>query len=713
MRTSALESSDFSFNDVADILRRRKGIMLACLAAALLAGAVVTLRAPRLYVATSQLVFLRPSYTVLLSDKVLTPPQYEEKSTQVYLLKSRTVADEAASLMRAKDVEVSGAQVRGAIKIKDVTDTEIMEISAQTDDPKMSAMMANSVAEAFVSYKRRARRGTASAGIEDLRDQMEAARKELTRREKDLSAFLRGVGFTDVKKAGGAIQDQIIAFELQLAKDIVARDEARSRANELARQVGIQNRAIAETGILRDNEAIQALQAKLITQEMELASAEQKYTDKYPGTLDDLKRSVADIKGRLKKEIENIVAHDAGALEVQQNYASQLAQQEMEYLAAAARCEGLTRVLAERKTKLAGMPKLEMDILHIMREEAAAEQIYTTLLGSYEAAKADQTRQTDIVQVTELATTPTSPVSPKPMRNMTYALIVGIVLAVSAGLLLERIDDTIHSAEEARSTLGIPVLGQIPRFGGDRLLITDMHFKSPIPEAYRTLRANISFAAIDREIRTLLLTSAAPGEGKSLTATNLSITMAQGGRKVILVDADLRRPSIAGLLQIPPSSGLTDVLIGKTSLAEALQDIGLPNLLVLPTGPLPPNPAETIGSQRMRDLMSELRESAEVVVFDTPPCNLVSDSLMLAALADATIQVVEMQSVSRSVLLQAEQSLLDAKATIIGSVLNGVQPSSPYAYTYYGHPDDTDEPPRGNGRGGILTRIIGRRNARD
>ncbi len=693
MPFSSTDTSDFSINDILNILRRRKGIMAACLLVSILAGAAVTLRSPKRYVATSQLVFLRPSYTVLLSDKVFTPPQYEEKSTQVYLLKSKTVAEDTANLLRAENIEISGPQVSAALKIKDVTDTDLMEVSAQMEDPKLAAMVANAAAEAFVAYKRRVRQGNTSTGIEDLGKQMDAARKELARKEQELARFTSAVGFTDVKKASGSLQEQIIGFELQIAKDMVARDEARSRADELAKQVGAQNQAIRVTGILRDNVAIGALQSKLITQETELAAAQQKYTDKYPGTLDDLRRSVADTRARLKKEIDNIVVHNAGNLDIQQEYASKLAGQELEYLAASARYEGLTNVLTELKQRLAGMPKLEMQVLHLMREEAAAEQIYTALLGSHEAAKADRARQTDTVQITELATAPSRPVSPKPMRNMTYALIVGIVLAISAGLLIDRLDDTLHSAEEVKRTLRMPVLGQIPALSGTHQLVTDMHFHSPVSEAYRTLYANISFASIDQPVKTMIITSAVPAEGKSLNAANLAMTIARAGKRVILVEADLRRPAISDLLRLVSARGLTDVLLGRASLNDAVQEVGLPNMLVLASGQLPPNPSETMASQRMYELLDELREAADFVILDTPPCNIVSDTLVLAGKVDAVIQVIDSNSVSRFAAAQAKESLEDARGRLIGCILNRIPMAAHEMYYYYSHADDAEQSP--------------------
>jgi capsular exopolysaccharide synthesis family protein len=217
-----------------------------------------------------------------------------------------------------------------------------------------------------------------------------------------------------------------------------------------------------------------------------------------------------------------------------------------------------------------------------------------------------------------------------------------------------------------------------------RSLIAMTNPKSPISEQYRTIRTNIEFSQIDREIRTLMVTSTGPGEGKSTTVANLATVFAQQGKQVLLIDADLRKPTVHYTFRLQNTTGLTNVLTRQLTLKEAVFKSKIPNLYLLPSGPIPPNPAELLGSKMMKDLLDELKEEYDVVLFDTPPVLAVTDAQILANRCDGTILVVSSGKTENENALKGKELLEKANANVIGVVLNNKKLEKGNYYYYYG-----------------------------
>lgn len=214
-------------------------------------------------------------------------------------------------------------------------------------------------------------------------------------------------------------------------------------------------------------------------------------------------------------------------------------------------------------------------------------------------------------------------------------------------------------------------------------LVTHRSPRSPIAEAYRTLRTNIQFGSLDRTVKTIMFTSAGPGEGKSTTASNLAVTLAQAGHAVILVDADLRRPVQHRVFALDQRNGLTAMLLGRCSLDEAVQSTAIGNLRVLPSGPPPPNPSETLGSHAMEELLTKLGGMADYVIIDAPPAIAVADASILAPKVDGVVLVLRSRKVTRQIAEQAKAQLEKVNARFLGAVLNDIQVEGDYKYYYY------------------------------
>ena len=311
------------------------------------------------------------------------------------------------------------------------------------------------------------------------------------------------------------------------------------------------------------------------------------------------------------------------------------------------------------------------------------------------------------VAIAEPAVEPDAPVRPKVAQNVLLAALVGLMLAAGVALLLEYLDDTVKSGEDVARLLGVPTLGHVVQLKGSEVQelapTAKVGSQSPVAEAFRSLRTNLQFSMLDRPGNAILVTSAGPGEGKSTMAANLAAVMAQAGMRVVLVDADLRRPSLHRAFGLKNSQGLTTALLRSGSLeGEVLQPGGVNNLVVITTGPLPPNPSELLGSPRMAAMVGTLKGLADVVLFDAPPL-VVADPGVLAGLVDGVLLVVD-ASATRSEALERAKDALDragASGKLVGAVLNRLtERSGSYHYYYYHHYYSDDGKNGKAGRGG-------------
>ena len=286
-------------------------------------------------------------------------------------------------------------------------------------------------------------------------------------------------------------------------------------------------------------------------------------------------------------------------------------------------------------------------------------------------------------RIIESAQVPDAPIRPKRAQSIVFACLIGLFVGLCLALLQEFLDDRINTVADADRVLRLPSLGHVPALSAaDAHLLPQMKGLDPASESYRVLRTNIHFATVDAPARTLLVTSSNPGEGKTTTAANLAFAMAMDGKKVILVDTDLRRPSLHKLLDLPTVPGLTDVLLGHAPLAP--QEV-MSGLSVLTAGSTPPNPGELLNSRKFRNLVLELTEQADVVIFDSPPMLVAADAAILASQMDGTIVVVETGATKKASARRTVDLLRQARATVLGVAYNKMRSQDAPGYYYYNY----------------------------
>jgi polysaccharide biosynthesis transport protein len=338
----------------------------------------------------------------------------------------------------------------------------------------------------------------------------------------------------------------------------------------------------------------------------------------------------------------------------------------------------------------------------LKRDLDSNRTLYEGLLEKLKEAGVTAGLRSNNFRIIDAARVPTAPSEPNIPRNLSFALVLGVISGVGLAFLLENMDNTVRTPEQAQSISGLPSLGMIPlgsKSGnhgptGKRLAltaskevvetVTQIRPQSQMAESYRALRTSLLLSNLGAPPKVIMVTSARPQEGKTTTSINTAIVLAQKGVRVLLIDADLRRPSVHKTLGMGPRSGLSNVLTGSATVQQTitLSPI-LSNLYILPAGTPPPNPAELLASANMKELIDELRGQYDHIVIDTPPTLSVTDAVVLSPRADATILVIRSGQTTKQALRRSRDILMQVNAHVAGVLLNAVDLTSPDYYYYY------------------------------
>jgi exopolysaccharide transport family protein len=373
-----------------------------------------------------------------------------------------------------------------------------------------------------------------------------------------------------------------------------------------------------------------------------------------------------------------------------------------QYMAAVQRESMLHDALEKQKQEANKLNESAIEYSLLKRDLDSNRQLYEGLLEKLKEAGVSAGLRSNNFRIVDVARVPTAPIEPNIPRNLTFALMLGLTSGVGLAFLMEGLDNTVRTTEQAQMISGLPPLGMIPlgsrstREGANakRLviasskevveLITQVRPQSQMAESYRALRTSLLLSNLGAPPKVIMVTSALPQEGKTTTSINCAVVLAQKGIRVLLIDADLRRPSIHKTLGMGPRSGLSNVLTGSATLEQAITRSSiLPNLDVLPAGTPPPNPAELLASTNMRDVLEQLREHYDHIVVDTPPTLSVTDAVVLSPRADAIVLVIRSGQTTKQALRRSRDILAQVNAKVSGVLLNAVDLSSPDYYYYY------------------------------
>jgi len=704
-----------------------KWLVLAALA--LVGGGVAlwTLRQPRIYEATCTVEY-DPNPPRPLGQQVEDVAQpmgnfwqtREFFETQNRIIASRAVAErvvrqlglhrdaafvgvapEQRASWRGVDVTTAAEMLRRRVNVEQVRDTRLVNIRVQDTDPAKAQVLANAVADAYVDKTMEDRMGSTSRALEWLGQQVDTLRGRLEASETALHDFKRehGVLSVSVEDRQSLVANEIQKLSEALTDSSIRRIALQSRVAELRRAA---TRDPLEWSPVEALPTVQSLRERLRAKLVERDAAAQRYGDAHP----KMQAFDSEIRALRTDLTEEVGAAVAGA----ESELSEIRRTET----------GIRAALADANERGLELNLWEIEYGRLSRERESGSKVYDLVLKR--SAETDLTRMLRVthVRIVDRALLPTSSVSPKVRFNISMGVLGGLVLGILLALGIERMDRRIRSVEDIEQ-LDVAVLGLVPRMedessprprrrvraaakvSGSRDLLAHEQPMSTVSESLRSVRTNLAFMGMRGGLRSFVVTSAAPREGKSTVVINLATSIAQSGKKVLLIDTDLRRPRLHRTFSVAPALGVTSVLIGDAPLDEAIKATQVPRLDVLPCGPIPPNPSELLHTEQFRQLLATALAKYDHVIFDSPPLGAVTDAAIIAPQLDGVLIVVKSQSTTREAVRGAVRQLRDVSANILGAVLNDVDLNSGRygeSYYYYRSGYYTADSPNDASRGG-------------
>src|SRR5271157_4554545 len=716
---NVLPSQESTLREYMRVLIKRKWMVISVAVGIFMAVAVASLRETPVYEAVGRIA-VNKADSHLISFKDSTPDTdyvYEQSDldTEVRILQSDLMAlqvirqlnldrrpefgghsDQKRADLVSDPVQTDStrasallASFHGRLHVSLIPNTRIMEIHFTSTDPQLAASAVNTLAATYVEQNFKTKfESTMQASdwlskqLVDLQMKVETSQEKLVRYQKEHEIL-----GTDEKQ-------NIITEKLdELNKEMTMAESDRMQKEAVYRQTQSNDPDAIAAVIVADtvgggNGATSGLLDKLREQQanlrIQVADLGTQFGPSYPKVA-QLNSQLKEIERQLQSETNKAVDHLKG-----------------QYLAALQR-ENMLRVSFEKQKQEANkLNESAIEYSILKRDLDSNRTLYEGLLEKLKEAGVTAGLRSNNFRIIDAARVPTFPSEPNIPRNLSFALVLGVISGVGLAFLLENMDNTVRTPEQATAISGLPSLGMIPLGSksashgatGKRLAltaskevvetVTQVRPQSQMAESYRALRTSLLLSNLGAPPKVIMVTSARPQEGKTTTSINAAIVLAQKGVRVLLVDADLRRPSVHKTLGMGPRSGLSNVLTGSATVQQTITTSPiLPNLFIMPSGTPPPNPAELLASSNMRDLIAELRQQFDHIVIDTPPTLSVTDAVVLSPRADATILVIRSGQTTKQALRRARDILMQVNAHVAGVLLNAVDLTSPDYYYYY------------------------------
>ena len=578
--------------------------------------------------------------------------------------------DKTAEVARVpqKDSDPSmryAGMVLGSLGVTPIRNSRLVDISMTSTDPQLAADLANAHARAYIEQNLEYRFSASKDATDWLEKQLAEQRKKVEVSEADLQRYKEQHDAVAVEDRQNIVVQRLSDLNSAATKAKTTRIEKEALYNQLR---SIQNsNAIDSFPAVLGNEYIQKLKSDLGDLQRQQAQLADKYGDRHPEMV-KVRSAIQSAEAKLQIEIDKVVMSVKS-----------------EFDTAAAQERTLVGALEGGKAEALSLNRKGIEFSVLQRETESNRQVYEALLQRTKETGISGELKASNIRVVDSAEVPSGPYLPRRERDLTMAALSGAVLALGLVFLFEYLDNRIKSPQELRAQLNVPFLGMVPSIDAKSSSAL-LHDGVPpnFAEAIRGVRTNVLFSSAEEGVRVIVVTSAGPGEGKSLFSSNLSVSLAQAGQRVLHVDADMRRPRVHAIFDIAQEPGLSNLLVGDCKPSESIRKTAVQNLCVLPAGMIPPNPAELLGSKRCEEFFATLAQNFDWVILDSPPVLAVADASILANTATGVVFVVGADQTSRQAARAALEQLEAVQAHVIGAVLNRVDlEKNPYYYSAY------------------------------
>jgi succinoglycan biosynthesis transport protein ExoP len=713
-----LPSQESTLREYMRVLIKRKWMVIAVIVGVFMSVAIASLRQTPIYEAASQIAVNKADPNLItFKDSAPVNDFYDQSDldTEVRILQSDLMAlqvirqlnldkrpefgghtDQKQPNLVADPLQTDSnrtssllGRFRSNLHVSLIPNTRIIEIHYASTDPQLAASAANALAATYVEQNFKTKfESTMQASdwlskqLVDLQMKVETSQEKLVRYQKEHEILGTDEKTNITTEKLDELNKEMTAAESdRMEKEAVYRQTQSSDPEQIAA-------AISNDGTGGETGPASGLLAKLREQQatlkIQVAELSGQFGPSYPKVA-ALNNQLKEIDRQLQSETNKAVDHLKG-----------------QYLAALQRENMLRESFEKQKQEANKLNESAIEYSILKRDLDSNRTLYEGLLEKLKEAGVTAGLRSNNFRIIEAARVPTAPSEPNIPRNLSFALVLGVISGVGLAFLLENMDNTVRTPEQAQAISGLPSLGMIPLGSkstnhgstAKRLAltaskevvetVTQVRPQSQMAESYRALRTSLLLSNLGAPPKVIMVTSARPQEGKTTTSINTAIVLAQKGVRVLLIDADLRRPSVHKTLGMGPRSGLSNVLTGSANLQQTITSSPiLPNLLILPAGTPPPNPAELLASSNMRDMIAELRQQFDHIVIDTPPTLSVTDAVVLSPCADASILVIRSGQTTKQALRRSRDILMQVNAHVAGVLLNAVDLTSPDYYYYY------------------------------
>lgn len=589
------------------------------------------------------------------------------------------------------------------LKVEPVTGTDVMQIVFKHNDPKIAAAVVNKLMDAYIEDNILSNQAKAKAARVFIGEQLPRVEATVMQDDAALRKFKEENGVVALKEEAVSTVENNSDLEKQITDAQTKLADAREKSVALRKQLGLNSEQAKDFTALNQSPLVQEALAELQKVQAKLASERTRFRDTAPTVL-ALQEKEASLKALVQERggevlnkqqpapVENL---QMGALK--QKLTADLLESEAVVLGLTSQLNILFKAQTAYKLRSKDMPKLEQNQRELERKLQASQSTYETLLNKLQEAQVSENQTVGNARIISAAQVPKKPSGPSKVKFLLGGSAAGIVLGLATAFLLDLIDKSVKTLKEARELFGATLLGVIPAYekpGKSRYPARDSERLaakivardlpgSPIAQAYQMLQANLKFVSSDKQLKAIVVTSSVAKEGKSEVSANLAAAMAQVGRRVLLVDADMRHPSQHHLWELTNSVGLSNVIVGEAEFNTVVKEV-MPKLDVLTAGVIPPNPVALLDSKRMASLIENFSKNYDCVIIDTPPLAGIADAPILGKMADGILLVVRPKVVDSASANAAKEFLARSGQNVLGLVANGVIiKNEPDSYFYY------------------------------
>ena len=555
----------------------------------------------------------------------------------------------------------------GDLTVSPVRNSRLVDVKFESPEPALAATVANTLARGYIDQNLEFKFLSSKEASDWLSERLATQRKQVEASEQAVQRYREQTDALSLEDKQNIVVQKLSDLNSAVTRAKTERIQKEAAYNQIRSLQN--NRAALDTfPAILSNTFIQQQKGELADLQRQQAQIGEKLGPNHPDMV-KLSSAIRAAENKIQAETSKVVQA------MQNDYQQSVAQE-----------QSLTNALDQQKRDALALNRKGIEYGVLARDAASNRSIFDSLMQRTKETGISGELRTSNIRVVDAAETPRGPVSPNTRNNLLLALFGGATLAIGLAFFFEYLDSRIKSPEEIKQYLGLPFLGMVPAIfdkGIENPLIGN-NAPNNFAESFRNIRTNLLFSSADAGGRSVVVTSTGPGEGKTVVSTNVAVALAQAGQRVLIVDADMRKPRVHTVFGQSREPGLSNLLVGNAKASESVHGTTVPGLWLMPAGLLPPNPAELLGSKRFKDLLASLSGHFDWVIIDTPPVMAVTDSSVVAHLVTGVLFVVGAEQTSRHAAQRALEQLEQARAKFVGGVLNRVDlQHNAYYYSQY------------------------------